>query len=162
MGPDVRPDVRPSDTFVKLNWCDSGWWRYRLSTNWQCQKGNPRQCWQRKLHNLVGNFAQVAPPDDQMLNQWWPNLQLMSNSGSVVTESYCRSAGDMTWFFLCQDFFHFHFFLFSLDFQMVLIFSLWFFFFFFSLGHLHIFVFSRSLFVFYRARRSKSSSSEGA
>ena len=22
------------DTFVRLNWCDSGWWRYQLNTNW--------------------------------------------------------------------------------------------------------------------------------
>ena len=22
------------DTFCRLNWCDSGWWRYQLDTNW--------------------------------------------------------------------------------------------------------------------------------
>ena len=22
------------DTFLKLNWCDSGWWKYQLNTNW--------------------------------------------------------------------------------------------------------------------------------
>ena len=26
---------------VKLNWCDSGWWRYQLN-NWWCQQRNPR------------------------------------------------------------------------------------------------------------------------
>ena len=30
----VRPSVRKWDTFVKLNWCDSGWWRYQVNTNW--------------------------------------------------------------------------------------------------------------------------------
>ena len=30
-------DVRHYDTFVKLNWCDSVWWRYQLNTNWQYQ-----------------------------------------------------------------------------------------------------------------------------
>ena len=26
------PSVRKWDTFVRLNWCDSGWWRYQLNT----------------------------------------------------------------------------------------------------------------------------------
>ena len=30
----VRMSVRPSDTFLRLNWCDSGWWGYQLNTNW--------------------------------------------------------------------------------------------------------------------------------
>ena len=34
LGPSVRLSVRLSKTFVKLNWCDSGWWRYQLNTNW--------------------------------------------------------------------------------------------------------------------------------
>ena len=32
--PDVRPDVCPWDTLLRLNWCDSGWWRYQVNTNW--------------------------------------------------------------------------------------------------------------------------------
>ena len=27
-------DVPPSHTFSRLNWCDSGWWRYQVNTNW--------------------------------------------------------------------------------------------------------------------------------
>ena len=30
----VCPSVRHKLTFVKLNWCDSGWWGYQLNTNW--------------------------------------------------------------------------------------------------------------------------------
>ena len=30
----VRMSVRLSQTFFRLNWCDSGWWRYQLNTNW--------------------------------------------------------------------------------------------------------------------------------
>ena len=32
--PDVRPSGCPSDTLLRLNWCDSGWWGYQLNTNW--------------------------------------------------------------------------------------------------------------------------------
>ena len=30
----VKLSVSESQTFVKLYWCDSGWWRYQLNTNW--------------------------------------------------------------------------------------------------------------------------------
>ena len=30
----VRMSLRQWDTFVKLNWCYSGWWRYQVNTNW--------------------------------------------------------------------------------------------------------------------------------
>ena len=30
----VRMSVCLSDTLLRLNWCDSGWWRYQLNTNW--------------------------------------------------------------------------------------------------------------------------------
>ena len=30
LGPDVRHSYK---TFLRLNWCDSGWWRYQLNTN---------------------------------------------------------------------------------------------------------------------------------
>ena len=33
LGPDVRPSVCPY-TLLRLNWCDSGWWRYQVNTNW--------------------------------------------------------------------------------------------------------------------------------
>ena len=35
--PGVRslgPDVTNSKRFVRLNWCDSGWWRYQVNTSW--------------------------------------------------------------------------------------------------------------------------------
>ena len=28
------PDVRHSMMFLRLNWCDSGWWGYQVNTNW--------------------------------------------------------------------------------------------------------------------------------
>ena len=28
------PDLSPYKSFEKLNWCDSGWWRYQLKCNW--------------------------------------------------------------------------------------------------------------------------------
>ena len=34
MGPVVSHSLTESKTFVKLNWVDSGWWRYQLNTNW--------------------------------------------------------------------------------------------------------------------------------
>ena len=34
LGPDVRMSVTESNTFVKLNWVDSGWWWYQPNTNW--------------------------------------------------------------------------------------------------------------------------------
>ena len=30
----VRMSVRPSETLLRLDWCDSGWWRYQLNTGW--------------------------------------------------------------------------------------------------------------------------------
>ena len=30
----VRFSLTHWDTFCKLNWCDSGWWRYQLNTGW--------------------------------------------------------------------------------------------------------------------------------
>ena len=30
----VRMSVSNWDTFSRLNWCDSGWWRYQVNTNW--------------------------------------------------------------------------------------------------------------------------------
>ena len=30
----VRLSVTNWDTLLKLNWCDSGWWRYQVNTNW--------------------------------------------------------------------------------------------------------------------------------
>ena len=29
----VRMSVPPSETLLRLNWCDSGWWRYQLNTD---------------------------------------------------------------------------------------------------------------------------------
>ena len=38
LGPDVCPSlsewVSEWDTLLRLNWCDSGWWRYQVNTNW--------------------------------------------------------------------------------------------------------------------------------
>ena len=30
----VRVSVSNWETFLRLSWCDSGWWRYQLNTNW--------------------------------------------------------------------------------------------------------------------------------
>ena len=37
MGPGVSIYVTTSRSFVKLYWCDYGWWWYQLNTNWWCQ-----------------------------------------------------------------------------------------------------------------------------
>ena len=52
--------------FLRLNWCDSGWWRYRLNSNWCCQQGNPRQC-NGGLTNASGTKS----------GTWRPYLRLM-------------------------------------------------------------------------------------
>ena len=30
----MGPVLSNTDNFCRLNWCDSGWWRYKLNTNW--------------------------------------------------------------------------------------------------------------------------------
>ena len=30
----VRLSLTKWETFCRLNWCESGWWRYKLNTNW--------------------------------------------------------------------------------------------------------------------------------
>ena len=32
----VPVSLTPYDIFVKLYWCDSGWWWYQLNTSWWC------------------------------------------------------------------------------------------------------------------------------
>ena len=45
-------------TFCRLNWCDSGWWRYQLNTNWWCQ------------YSIQGNVTMhVTSPGGQLWNQ---------------------------------------------------------------------------------------------
>ena len=81
----------------KLNWCDSGWWRYQLNTNWWCQSGIPTQCGNASDWSWWENLQlmQVAPSCGQFFNSckwchlvakfgtnasdaiWWPIFQLM-------------------------------------------------------------------------------------
>ena len=39
LGSDLWVQVSLTDwhTFLRLNFCDSGWWRYKLNTSWLCQ-----------------------------------------------------------------------------------------------------------------------------
>ena len=74
MGPSVS-----DNTFCRLNWRDSGWWRYQLDTNWYCQLGNPRQC---------GNAS------DSSDAIWWPTMQLMQvvpSDGQQIISNYFQS-----------------------------------------------------------------------
>ena len=34
-----------SKTFLKPNWCDSGWWWYKLNTYWQCGNASDTTWW---------------------------------------------------------------------------------------------------------------------
>ena len=65
----------------RLNWCDSGWWRYKLNTNWckECKEGIPRQC---KWHNLVANFGTKQYKWRQLMTKFWINLQQIRNAYS--------------------------------------------------------------------------------
>ena len=36
-------DTDVNESFLRLNWCYSGWWRCYLDTNWWYQQGIPRQ-----------------------------------------------------------------------------------------------------------------------
>ena len=56
MGPSLSNSK--TDTFLKLCWCDSGWWWCQLNTSWWCQyHGNtviPSNTWRSRLtmHNV--------------------------------------------------------------------------------------------------------------
>ena len=54
------------DTFLKLNWCDSSWWRYELN---RTDNAN-RAILQCKLYNLVANFRNNASDVT-----WLPNFE---------------------------------------------------------------------------------------
>ena len=87
MGPVVSNWVSEYETFCKLNWCDSGWWRYQRNaprkTNWQCSDSN----WWK---NLVVKYRTY-----EISAIWWPNLKpihevslkSISNSSSWETDS---------------------------------------------------------------------------
>ena len=62
-----------SNTLCRLNWYDSGWWRYKLNTNWKCQWGIPKQC--DKWHNLVANFGTKQCKWRDLMAKFWIDLQ---------------------------------------------------------------------------------------
>ena len=86
----VRMSVTENNHLVRLNWCDSGWWRYQLNlltdnTTFQCgnavtQSGG-QILNQHKLYRLVAQFAADASGAS-----WWPKF---ANIGWNVLFAVC-------------------------------------------------------------------------
>ena len=95
----IQVSLTNNQTFVRLNWCDSGWWRYQLNTNWQYYSVNGVI-----QYNVT---TQVMQPGGQLWNQcrwghlmtkfgtnasganWWLNLQPMQlgpSGGQIYTQ----------------------------------------------------------------------------
>ena len=66
MGPDLSKWLSDSDMLLKLNWCDSGWWRYQL---------NAKDRYQRKKRDYLGNIARGTTDP----GYWLFNLSYLSS-----------------------------------------------------------------------------------
>ena len=72
----LGPDALQSEMLCRLNWCDSGWWRYQLMPTDNANRaiqGHVAMHW----YNLVNNFLNQCQLYQFATVCKWPNLELI-------------------------------------------------------------------------------------